>query len=72
MSARTAEAKRLLKEPESKFIEQDVANMKFLPRGLTRAFSDNRYIVMILTASNFNELNFNNPVIENSLAAIGR
>ena len=41
------EAQRLLKQPESKFEQMDLSAPAFVPDGMTMAFRNNRYTVMI-------------------------
>lgn len=40
-------AKKMNKQAVTKFSPVDLATAKFVPRGMTRAFKNNRYIVMI-------------------------
>jgi hypothetical protein len=44
---RRLEAQRLLKQPETKFVECDLSYPAFVPKGMTRAYRNNRYTVMI-------------------------
>lgn len=44
---RRIEAERLMKQPESKFELCDLSNSSFIPIGMTRAYRNNRYTVMI-------------------------
>lgn len=44
---RFKEAQRLLKLPPGKLEQVDLSVAKFIPRGMTRAFRNNRYTVMI-------------------------
>lgn len=45
--ARQQKAHNLLKKPESKFEPCDLNNASFIPKGMTKAFMNNRYVVMI-------------------------
>jgi hypothetical protein len=44
---RRLEAQRLLNKPETKFEAIDLSKPAFIPEGMTRAFRNNRYTVMI-------------------------
>lgn len=44
---RLKEAQRLFKLPAGKLEQVDLTNVKFIPRGMTRCFRNNRYTVMI-------------------------
>jgi hypothetical protein len=44
---RRLEAQRLLKQPETKFEQIDLSDFSFVPEGMTQAFRNNRYTVMI-------------------------
>lgn len=40
-------AKKEMKKPVSKFEQIDLATASFVPKGMTRSFKNNRYVVMI-------------------------
>jgi hypothetical protein len=40
-------AQKLFKMPETKFEQIDLSTAKFIPKGMTRAFRNTRYVVMI-------------------------
>lgn len=44
---RKIQAKKMYKQPVTDFYPVDLATVKFVPQGMTRAFRNNRYIVMI-------------------------
>lgn len=44
---RRLEAQRLLKQPETKYEQIDLSEHAFVPDGMTMAFRNNRYTVMI-------------------------
>lgn len=44
---RLKEAQRLFKLPPGKLEQVDLTNVKFIPRGMTRCFRNNRYTVMV-------------------------
>lgn len=44
---RRIEAQKLLSKPETKFEQIDLDGMGFIPDGMTRAFRNNRYTIMV-------------------------
>jgi hypothetical protein len=44
---RRLEAQKLMKKPETQFEQIDLGVVSFVPKGMTRAFRNNRYTVMI-------------------------
>jgi hypothetical protein len=49
--ARRLEAKKMYKQPVSKFKAVDLSTVSFVPMGMTRSFKNNRYVVMIFDLS---------------------
>lgn len=41
------EAQKLLKKPETEFVQIDLSERPFVPKGMTRAFRNNRFTVMV-------------------------
>jgi hypothetical protein len=47
IKARLREAEKRKRKPEGKFESVNLTDGRYVPRGMTRAFANNRYIVMI-------------------------
>ena len=45
--ARTREAMRRLRMPRGKWYESDLSEMSFVPKGMTKAYKNNRFVVMV-------------------------
>lgn len=48
---RYSKAKELMKQPESTFESIDLTKRDFIPKGMTRAYANNRYVVMVYDSS---------------------
>lgn len=66
---RRIEAQRLLQQPETKFEQVDLYNMRkdIIPTGMTRAFRNNRYTVMVYDESLTTAGNATRVLIQNHL-----
>lgn len=45
--ARKSVAKKLLSKPKGKFEQIDLSKSNFIPQGMTRAYKNNHYVVMV-------------------------
>jgi hypothetical protein len=64
---RRLEAQRLLKQPETKFEQIDLSEPAFVPEGMTQAFRNNRYTVMIYANANTTHGRATQVLIQNHL-----